>query len=234
MPDYIRPMDSFTINKAGKVEFFGMTTATPDFLLKHGVSYAHQGHSLDVIVETRQDGTPLMYLLADNQQLRVVTLPELSKRYAHLDGKPESAKKRALTVIADEHSHSELGELLYLAHYEDVDSQAPLLNAAYNAAKGAGVTHATARWFGQSFVQDAFFGYGEDQEFTDQGVFRGPAAFDSTPATVKQQLKRLQQAGIMAYEALPKEAGFYLRFNRQSLPIINQEKLPRFFDTFMY
>jgi hypothetical protein len=41
-------------------------------------------------------------------------------------------------------------------------------------------------------------------------------------------------AGVMAYEALPKEAGFYLRFNRQYLPGIKQEKLPQFFATFMF
>lgn len=228
-------MDSFSTNKAGKVEFFGMTTATPDFLLKHNISYVHKGHSMDVMVETGEAGNPQMYLLNGlGQQLRKVTLAELAKRYAHLDGKSEAVIKKALAVLAKEDSQSELGELLYLAHYEDVNSRAALLGAAYDAAKDSGVTHATARWFGQYFVQDAFFGYGMDQEFTDQGVFRGPEAFDSSPTTVKKQLKQLQQAGVMAYEVLPKEAGFYLKFNRQYLPGIKQESLPQFFETFLF
>lgn len=223
------------MNKAGKVEFFGSTTATPDFLQKHGISYAHKGHSMDVMVGTGQNEHPQMYLLDGlGQQLRVMSLPELDKRYAHLNGKPDSIKMKALALVADEDPQGRLGELVYLAFHEDVDNRVGLIGAAYEAAKSAGVTHATARWFGQYFVQDAFFGYGTDQEFTDQGVFRGPEAFDSEAVTVSRQLKKLQQAGVMTYEALPKAAGYYLRFNRQSLPGINYEKLPRFFDTFLF
>jgi len=228
-------MHSFSTNKAGKVEFFGITTATPDFLLRHGINYAKKGHSTDVIVEAGQDGQPLMYLLDGiGQELRMVTLPELNKRYAHLEGKPEAIKKQALAVLASEHSQRELGELLYLAHFEDMNSRAALLGSAYDAAKDSGVTHATARWFGQYFVQDAFFGYGMDQEFTDRGIFRGPEAFDLSYKTVKSQLNKLQKAGVMSYESLPKEGGFYLRFNRQCLPGIKHEKLPSFFDSFLF
>jgi hypothetical protein len=228
-------MDSFSMNIVGNVPVFGFTTVTPDFLLKHGISYTRKGHSTDAIVETGQNGKQLVYLLdGPGQQLRVVTFPEPTKRYAHLDGKSESFKEKVLDVIASEDSSSEFGELLYLAHYEDGNSRAALLGAAYDAALGSGVTHATARWFSQYFVQDAFFSYGMAQEFTDKGIFRGTEAFDSSHKTIKKQLNLLQQAGVMAYESLPKEASFYLRFNRQSMPGIKQEKLPRFFNTFLF
>lgn len=220
---------------AEKVTFFGMTTATPAFLAQHQIAYVSKGNFLDVVAETQSNGRPLLYLLDGlHQQLRSVTMPDLLQRYAHLGGNSEAVREKALAILASEHAPPDLGHQLYLARHEDSDNRAGLLHAAYDAALAAGVTHATARWFGQDFVQDAFFGYGLDQEFTNRGLFRGPDAFSTGHKTVKRQLSQLQLAGVMRYEALPKEAGFFLRFNRQYLPGLAQPPLPGFFSTFLY
>jgi hypothetical protein len=227
-------MDLSTMQPTEKVTFFGMTSATSGFLMQHQIAYVSKGNSLDVAVEVRPDGAPLLYLLDGlHQQLRAVTMADLHQRYPHLPGKPALVRAKSLATLVSENVPADLGQQLYLAHYEDSGNRAGLLHAAYDAAQAAGVTPATARWYSQDFVQAAFFGYGLDQEFTNRGLFRGPAAFPTTGhKTVKRQLGQLQLAGVLRYEALPKEGGFYLHFNRQFLPGLAQQ-LPAFFATFL-
>jgi hypothetical protein len=187
-----------------------------------------------VLVETGQDGKSLVYLLSYAQQLRVVALSKLHRRYAELEGKPASAAKAGFDELAKNGSNYAIGQLVYRGHFEDVDNRAALIPSAYDAAKGLGVTHGTARWFGQYLIPDAFFGFKDDQEFTEQGFYIGPDGFQSSYSTVLRQLKLLQQAGALTFERLPKEEGFYLKFNRNCLPGMKQELLPRFFESFLY
>lgn len=228
-------MDSPALQCAEKTTFFGMTSATAAFLTQHQIAYISKGNFLDVVAEARPDGPPLLYLLDGlHQQLRAVTTADLLHHYAHLPGAPEVVHAKALSILASEHAPPNLGRQLYLAHHEDSGNRAGLLNAAYDAARAAGVTYATARWYSQDFVQAAFFGYGLDQEFTNRGLFRGPAAFPTTShKTVKRQLGQLQLAGVLRYEALPKEGGYYLHFNREFLPGLAAQ-LPAFFATFLF
>ncbi|WP_156126572.1 hypothetical protein [Hymenobacter sp. DG25B] len=227
-------MSSFATNKLGKVKFFGLTTASPDFLLKNGISFVRSGGMEDLFVETSQDGKSLVYLLNQSQQLRVVPLAKLNRRYAELEGKSTAVAKSGFDELAKRGVDVGSGTLVYQGHFEDVHNRGALIPSAYDAAKALGVTHATARWFGFYLVPDAFFGFKDDQEFTDQGFFIGPEGFQSAYSTIKRQLKLLQEAGTLAYESVPKEGGFYLRFNRQCLPGMNQELLPRFFTAFLF
>ena len=227
-------MSVYSTNKSGKVNFFGLTTAHPDFLLKYGISSTHDGGEGHVFVETDQDGKSLVYFLSYFQQLRVVVLAKLNRRYAELEGKPVSVAKAGFDELAKNGSNYNIGQLVYQGHFEDVDNRAALIPSAYDAAKSLGVTHGTARWFGQYLVQDAFFGFNDDQEFTEQGFYIGPEGFQSSYTTVLRQLKLLQQAGALTFERLPREEGFYLKFNRQCLSGMNQELLPRFFESFLY
>ena len=138
--------------------------------------------------------------------------------------------KKALTT----RTGAGVGELLYRAHYEDTDSRNGVINVAYDAAISAGVTHATAHWFGCYFVEDAFLGYAMDQEFIEKGVFRGPDAFSVAHATVKKQLTQLQLAGLLRFEAVAKQGGFYVQFNRLSFQGLPLDKLLDFFNSLLY
>lgn len=223
-------MENFIVNETGKVEFFGMTTATPDFLNKQGILHAEKGYSADGMVQVDTDGALQLYILeALDKELRVVPLSPPQKA-ASLDDKLLAIIKKNLSASMG----AGIGELLYRAHYEDNDTRAGMVHVAYDAAISAGVTHATARWFGVYFVQDALFGFGMDQEFTDRGVFRGPAAFSVAPSTVKKQLSMLQLAGLLRYEAVAKQGGFYVQFNRLAFPGLDLEKLPNFFNCLLY
>jgi len=219
-------MAKFTVTETGKVEFFGLTTATPDFLEKHGITSAQKLDSDDLLVQTRPDGTTTWYVYEGiEQKLRLVSLA------GHLPAIPSPA---ALEETFASHAGTRLGELLYRGHFDDVDTRAGLIDVTYDAAISAGVTHATARWFACYFVEDAFLGLGMDQEFTERGVFRGPDAFSSSPETVKKQLTQLQRAGLLRFEAVAKQGGFYVQFNRLSFPGVPLEKLPDFFSSLLY
>lgn len=150
------------------------------------------------------------------------------------DGTAEGAQKQVQLALSKGRSNGQVGDLVYLAHYEDMDRTPALINLAYDAAKQRDVTHATARWFAQYFVKDALFGFGSDQQFTERGIFRGPDAFISEPVTVKRQLKKLAQAGVLTYETAPKEAGFYFKINHECLPGVRPENLPLFFKALVY
>lgn len=226
-------MATFTTNKFGKVKFFRNEVATPAFLEEHEVSYIRNSEYSDVIICRSQDESNRLYLV-DIWQLRAANTQTMDKRYAGIYALPEAQRPAAIDLIGAEQPYEKLGEQLYFCRAPDEGPQrVSLPNAAQAAAVAAGVRPTAAQWF-SSFVEDAFFGFASWQEFTYDGIRRPPRSFGAPLALIKRQLDQLQRRDIMRYELLARDAGVYLRFNRQFLPGLDFGKLPLFFDTFLY
>lgn len=212
--------------------FFGLTTASAEFLRQHGVYYTRTDGNLDVFVEKSSTGRVLVYLLYHPGQLRVASLAELQRTYPSVTAEAAGLNKLPVEKLYDD-IHS-VGQLVYRNHFEDPENRSSLLHSAYDAARNRGVTRATAQWFGQYLVQDAFGGLGTDQQFTAEGVRYGANNFASTEATVRRQLGLLQTAGALTFTRDKADPGFFVRYNKEYLPDLAHELAPQFFTALCY
>lgn len=165
--------------------FFGLTTASAEFLRRYGIYYTRADGNLDVFAEKSSTGRILVYLLYHPGQLRVVSLAELQRIYPNVTAEATGLDKLPVEQLYD--SPRPIGQLVYRDRSEDPDNRSGLLHAAYDAARCRGVTHTTARWFSQYLVQDAFGGLGADQQFTTEGVRYGADNFMSAEKTLRRE-----------------------------------------------
>ncbi len=212
--------------------FFGLTSASADFLRQHGIIYTRQNGNLCLFLEKSSSGRVLVYLLYLPGQLRVMSLARLQRTYPGLTIEATSLDKLPLEEIY--YAQHPLGQLVYRDHYEDPNNRSGLVHSAYDAAKSRGVTHATARWFGQYLVQDAFSGLGMEQQFTAEGIRCGADGFMSSEGTVRRQLGLLQTAGTLTFVREKSVPGYLVRYNKECLPGMVHELAPHFFTALCY